>query len=324
MSDNSRLVSLLESYGSIEEGRFSPGGRPFREGDDWVIPLDEGRALVLHESDLPPAAAGLLALYVESSAPADEDDGVQAWLAGEGKRSGDELADLLKKRGWQDGGALVAVVEWSQEGDDLPFDDAVSLLEELLDGEQAVLAPTGNGRICLLLSTQGVSRDDELWRGGNTPLSAWLDTIGAELYLLYRAGVSSTVSELREVVRARDEAEFAFEAGKLYRSQERIHRYERLGIARLLYGMQAQVREDFLREVLPGSVLESLSQEMRETIFSFLEHGGQVADTARSLYIHRNTLLYRLDRIAELTGHDIRKPLQAWTLWLALSLSRIR
>ena len=324
MSDNSRLVSLLEGFGSIVEGRGSVGGRPFREGSEWVIPLGDGRALVLAESDLPPAAAGLLALYVESTAPSVEHDGVQAWLAGESKRSGEEIADLLKKRGWQDGGAWIAAVELSQEDDDPSFDDAINLLAELLEGEQAVLAHRGHGRLYLLVSAQAASRDEELWRGGSTPLSAWLDTIGAELYLSYRAGVSSNVSDLRDAVCARDEAEFALEAGKLYRSQERIHRYERLGIARLLYGMPVQVREDFLREVLPGRVLESLSQEMRETIFSFLEHGGQVADTARSLYIHRNTLLYRLDRIAELTGHDIRKPLQGWTLWLALSLSRAR
>ncbi|MGB8956136.1 MAG: hypothetical protein WCC10_12230, partial [Tumebacillaceae bacterium] len=162
MGDNSRLVSLLESFGSITEGCFAKGGRPFRDGEAWLIPLDDARALRINESDLPPAAAGLLALYVESTVEAVEEDGVRDWLAGDVKLSGQELAGLLKKRGWQDGGALVAVVELSQEQDDLPLDDAVNLLKELLDGEQAVLAEQGHGRICLLLSTEGAARDEEL------------------------------------------------------------------------------------------------------------------------------------------------------------------
>ncbi|MGZ6525431.1 MAG: PucR family transcriptional regulator, partial [Tumebacillaceae bacterium] len=121
---------------------------------------------------------------------------------------------------------------------------------------------------------------------------------------------------------ARVEAEFALGAGKRFRSRELIHAFDKLGLARLLHGVPHTVRDRFLQEVLPETVLHSLSPELRETIFAFLENGQQVADTARSLYIHRNTLQYRLERIHELTGYDIRKPFQGWTLWVALTLIR--
>jgi DNA-binding PucR family transcriptional regulator len=92
----------------------------------------------------------------------------------------------------------------------------------------------------------------------------------------------------------------------------------------LFEGLPEAVQAQFLQEVLPDDAYSGLSAELRETVFAFLEHGQQLADTARSLYIHRNTLNYRLDRIAELTGLDVRQPLPAWTLWVALTLRRAR
>lgn len=272
--------------------------------------------LEVRDSDLPEAVSGLLALYVEQlekETAAGGDDVIRKWLSQEPDVSVADAARVLGTLGWDEPELFVAAVEPMRAEAAKDLGELSALFGELLDEGRGYVGAT-TSRLYLLLAPQaGTSVRDEL--------RAWLDTAGAELYVPLRAGLARAAG-FRDIARAREEAEFALEAGKRFRSQEAIHEHDRLGLARLLHGLPQEVKEAFVCEVLPGDVLASLSPELRETIFAFLEHGQQVADTARSLYIHRNTLLYRLDRICELTGYEIRKPLQGWTLWLALTLSR--
>lgn len=318
--NNSRLVEILQEYGTIETGMEEGETRPFLKMGVWIIPTGEaGRRLIVQEAVLPLALAELLKLYVESLCPKPSENRtglrqrIAAWLAGEREMEGAELAHALQELGWQAVGAQVIALEPVKEAEEDLFLDAVNLLEELIGHEEAFVVARGLARIDLLVS--GRARKD-------FDLSAALDMLGTELYLLFRAGVSAEVAELREMNEARSQAEFALMAGKLYRSKESIHLYNRLGTARLLYGIPHSIRDEFVQEVLPHDLQAALTPELRETILTFLAHGQQVAETARALYVHRNTLLYRLERIAELTGYDIRKPLQCWTLWLALTLTR--
>jgi hypothetical protein len=336
--DNRRLAEILEPYGRIVSAVASVQGL-HRLGDGservWGIALDDERLLTVSEKSLPPAVADLLAL-MEGGMAGDERrlrlQEVGEWLGG-GDVSAERAVQLLQALGWKAAGTVIALLEAVKDVEDEVLGDAVRLLQELTgvedgaDGESPAPAPLivrqGARRLLLLVPhlDGGTARETDEPRA---ELSAWLDTLGSELYLLCQAGVSSPLAEWSGAVleQARTEAGFALEAGKLYQSKESVHHYERLGLARLLYGVPDHVRDSFLREVLPEPVLATLSPELRETIYAFLEHGQQVADTARSLYIHRNTLLYRLDRVTELTGLDVRKPLACWTLWLALRLSR--
>lgn len=323
MAETVRLVEILREYGEIFEGQTFEEVRPILEKGIWWIPLGDGQALRVAEAGLPSAVQGLLRLYVDAvSQPVQEDQAhwhgvVGRWLAGDEQVDLEELHRSLTALGLADREARVVAIQVGKGGDETLLDEAVQLLQGLLEEQPSVVVRQGERRIYVLLHDPSAPASEMV-----QAVLAWMDTLGTELYLLGQAGISAAAADWRGLEQARVQAEFALNAGALYRSKDAVYEYERLGLSRVLYGLPVSIRGEFVREVLPEKVAANLTPELRETIFAFFEHGQQVADTARSLYIHRNTLLYRLDRIAELTGYDIRKPMQGWTLWLALTLSR--
>lgn len=325
MIDNRRLAEILLPYGSVAKGGPSLGEPPFRRAGIWIIPFEEELVLQVPEAALPTAVRELLELLlVGMNAQEDREllrEQVLRWLAGTQTLDEFTITSLLEKMGWDAPARARIVVIEAVHGDPIVGElaDAVEMLRELVTSKDCLLATDDQARIVLLLSD--TESEETVFV---EEVSGWLDTLGTELYSLFRAGVSTSIRTWASLSLARQEALFALEAGRLYLSKERVHSFGQLGLARLFHGLTPSVQDQFLQEVLPSTVFASLSLELRETVFAFLEHGLQVADTARSLYIHRNTLLYRLDRIAELTGYDVRKPLQAWTLWVALTLRRAR
>ncbi|PWK13366.1 PucR family transcriptional regulator [Tumebacillus permanentifrigoris] len=342
MIDNKRLAEILLPYGTVQKGHSPHGEWPLRHAGNWSIPLDEQMVLLVAEADLPPTVGALLELLVPEWADREQDiyrARVKRWLGGAELTDGPLLAEALEKMGWiaQTGAFVVAIEVAVGERVETELVDAVEILRELVTAQDCIIETEGNNRIYLLVPLEPDSGSDSR-RGSKEPLevanavegvfleevSGWLDTLGTELYSLFRAGVSAPVQMWTSLPESRREAQFALDAGRVYRSKERVHNFNRLGLARVFQGLPETVQAHFLQEILPDEVYSGLSTELRETVFAFLEHGQQVADTARSLYIHRNTLNYRLDRISELTHLDVRQPLPAWTLWLALTLRRAR
>ncbi|MBL0386033.1 helix-turn-helix domain-containing protein [Tumebacillus sp. ITR2] len=334
MIDNKRLAEILLPYGTVQAGHSPLGEWPVRRSGQWQIPLDEQSVLLVPEASLPPTVGDLLELLVDKQG--GEREHVQRWLAGTDDLDASTLASLLEKMGWPTsvGAHVIAIERDSGTHEQGELVDAVEMLRELVSVEECVIATDGKNRIYLLVpnhlrnhrhvqaATESQSSPEREEGVFSEELSGWLDTLGAELFSLFRAGFSAPVSNGTSLPDARRQATFALEAGRLYQSKERVHDFRRLGLSRLFHGLSAEIQAQFLQEVMPDEVFTMLSPELRETVFAFLEHGQQAAETARSLYIHRNTLQYRLDRIAELTGFDVRKPLQAWTLWVALTLRR--
>lgn len=323
MVENQRLAEILWGYGDIFEDRTFEEVRPILENGFWCIPLADQQVLRVEEIALPVAMQGLLRLYVETvTLPDNNRNGaeqvVRNWLACAGNASEDALVTALTALGFTASDMLIVAIQAGKSSDETMLDDAVQLLQSLLEEQRAMVVRAEGARIYVLLSDLASFAPMTLAQ----TVSAWIDTLGTELFLLCQAGISTASREPSQLERVRDEAEFALMAGLLYQSKDAVHEYERLGLARVLYGMPTEIRQAYVAEVLPESVGANLTPELRETIFAFFEHGQQVADTARGLFIHRNTLLYRLERIAELTGHDVRKPMQGFALWLALTLSR--
>ena len=96
------------------------------------------------------------------------------------------------------------------------------------------------------------------------------------------------------------------EVSKVFDTEKQIIRYDNLGIARLIYQLPTRVR-DVLREVFKQGSIESLDQETLFTIQRFFENNLNVSETSRGLFVHRNTLVYRLEKIKKLTGLDLRE-----------------
>ena len=133
------------------------------------------------------------------------------------------------------------------------------------------------------------------------------DTLASELFIKTVIGISTVAGHLRELADAYKEAQTAIEVGKVFDTENSIMTYENLGIGRLIYQLPTTLCEIFLSEVFKKNSIDSLDQETLFTINKFFENNLNVSETSRKLFVHRNTLVYRLEKIKKLTGLDLRE-----------------
>ncbi len=133
------------------------------------------------------------------------------------------------------------------------------------------------------------------------------EALKTQLYLKTTIGIGSTAQHLRELADAYKEAQVAIEVGKVFETDKTIMSYENLGIGRLIYQLPTTLCEIFLSEVFKKNSIDSLDQETLFTIYKFFENNLNVSETSRKLFVHRNTLVYRLEKIKKLTGLDLRE-----------------
>ena len=133
------------------------------------------------------------------------------------------------------------------------------------------------------------------------------DTLKNELRIKTIIGIGTVAEHLRELADSYKEAQTAIEVGKVFDTEKSVMHYENLGIGRLIYQLPTTLCEIFLREVFKKNSLDSLDQETLLTINKFFENSLNVSETSRKLFVHRNTLVYRLEKIRKLTGLDLRQ-----------------
>lgn len=133
------------------------------------------------------------------------------------------------------------------------------------------------------------------------------DTLKNELRIKTVVGIGTVAEHLRELADSYKEAQTAIEVGKVFDTEKSIMHYENLGIGRLIYQLPTTLCEIFLSEVFKKNSIDSLDQETLFTINKFFENNLNVSETSRKLFVHRNTLVYRLEKIKKLTGLDLRQ-----------------
>ena len=134
-----------------------------------------------------------------------------------------------------------------------------------------------------------------------------VDTLGGEFYTKVVVGIGTAVVGVKDLAKSFKEAQVALEVGKVFDTEKSIVSYDNLGIARLIYQLPTTLCEMFLKEVFKKGSIESLDQETLFTIQKFFENNLNVSETSRKLFVHRNTLVYRLEKIKKLTGLDLRE-----------------
>ena len=149
-----------------------------------------------------------------------------------------------------------------------------------------------------------------------------LDAILSEHSTRVLVGISTIVENLKDLARAYKEARIALEVGKVFDIEKPVMAYENLGIGRLIYQLPTTLCEIFLQEVFKKGSLESLDRETLMTVQSFFENNLNVSETSRKLFVHRNTLVYRLEKIRKLTGLDLREFEHAVTFKVALMVKK--
>ena len=149
-----------------------------------------------------------------------------------------------------------------------------------------------------------------------------VDTLSSEFYTKATIGIGTCVSGIKELARSFKESQIALEVGKVFDSEKAIVSYDNLGIARLIYQLPTTLCETFLREVFKQGSIESLDHETLFTIQKFFENNLNVSETSRKLFVHRNTLVYRLEKIKKLTGLDLREFDHAIVFKIALMVKK--
>ena len=133
------------------------------------------------------------------------------------------------------------------------------------------------------------------------------ETLRNERFIKTMIGIGTVVFHLRELADAYKEAQTAIEVGKVFDTEKSIINYENLGIGRLIYQLPTTLCEIYLSEVFKKNSIDALDQETLFTINKFFENNLNVSETSRKLFVHRNTLVYRLEKIKKLTGLDLRQ-----------------
>ena len=142
--------------------------------------------------------------------------------------------------------------------------------------------------------------------------------LNSEAMSSVRIAYGTIISEIQQISRSYKEARMALNVGKIFYSEKRIHAYSRLGIGRLIYQLPVNLCEMFMNEVFTEQMPDSFDEETLGTINKFFENNLNVSETARQLFVHRNTLVYRLEKLQKSTGLDIRVFDDALTFKIAL------
>ena len=133
------------------------------------------------------------------------------------------------------------------------------------------------------------------------------EKLRSELKVRCVIGIGTTAKHLRVLADKYKEAQVAIDVGKVFDTEKTVIHYDNLGIGRLIYQLPTTLCEIFLSDVFKKNPIEALDQETLYTINKFFENNLNVSETSRKLFVHRNTLVYRLEKIKKLTGLDLRE-----------------
>ena len=145
-----------------------------------------------------------------------------------------------------------------------------------------------------------------------------LEMLETEAMLQARISYGTVVNEIKDVSKAYKEAKMALEVGKIFYVDKNVIAYSNLGIGRLIYQLPLPLCKMFIKEIFMNTSPDEFDEETLTTINKFFENNLNVSETSRQLYIHRNTLVYRLDKLQRSTGLDLRVFDDAITFKIAL------
>ena len=209
----------------------------------------------------------------------------------------------------------VILIRFSNAGDIIPYDVIQNMFP---DKVHDYVINVGESDIVLVKELKSALDTKTL----ENVAKSIVDTVQSEFYLKVHIGIGSTVSNIKELARSYKDAQVALEVGKVFDTEKNVINYESLGIGRLIYQLPTTLCEMFLQEVFKRGSLESLDRETLTTIHAFFDNNLNVSETSRKLFVHRNTLVYRLEKIKKLTGLDLREFEHAITFKVALMVKK--
>ena len=148
--------------------------------------------------------------------------------------------------------------------------------------------------------------------------STIVDMMNTEAMANVRVSYGTPVGNLKDVSKSYKEAKMAMDVGKIFYVAKKVVSYATLGIGRLIYQLPVNLCRIFVKEIFGDEIPEELDEETLATVHKFFENNLNVSETSRQLFVHRNTLVYRIEKLQKATGLDIRVFDDAMTLEIAL------
>lgn len=162
----------------------------------------------------------------------------------------------------------------------------------------------------------------ESYKEINQIAKAIVDVLNTEAMVGARVAYGTVVENIKDVSKSYKEATMALEVGKSFYADKKVLAYNELGIGRLIHQLPMSLCDMFLQEVFSGNALEQLDEETLSTVNAFFDNNLNSSETARKMYVHRNTLVYRLEKVQKVTGLDIRVFDDALTFKIAMMVSQ--
>ncbi|MBE6610625.1 MAG: PucR family transcriptional regulator [Ruminococcaceae bacterium] len=210
---------------------------------------------------------------------------------------------------------LVFLIRFHGKSDMLPFDMVQNMYP---DKNKDYVISVGEQDIVLVKEMKSYTDSREIEKVAKSIA----DTLGAEFFAKVSIGIGTIVDNIKDLAKSYKEAQVSLEVGKVFDTDKNIISYENLGIGRLIYQLPTTLCEMFLQEVFKKGSMDALDREALTTIQAFFENNLNVSETSRKLFVHRNTLVYRLEKIRKMTGLDLREFEDAITFKVALMVRR--
>lgn len=209
---------------------------------------------------------------------------------------------------------VVFLIEPKKEGDSIVMETMRGLYAT---GTKDFITAVDEGHIIFIKHLEVTDGYKEI----NDIAKTITDTLSAEAMMKVRVAYGTVVEELKDVSKSYKEAAMALDVGRIFYSERTILAYNELGIGRLIHQLPVSLCEMFLQEVFNGDAFEQFDEETLVTVYKFFDNNLNVSETARQLYIHRNTLVYRLEKIQKSTGLDVRVFDDALTFKIAMMVA---
>lgn len=193
-------------------------------------------------------------------------------------------------------------------------DTVLEILKNLFPSQSRVyLVPITETQLGILHPLHEDETEEDLSQIAHTIV----DTLNTEALAHVQIAYSRILFHLLELSKAFHETALALKVGRLFGSGQNVFPYNKLGIGQLIYQLPHSVCENFLKEILGVDISGPADEELTVTIDRFLQNNLNIAETARQLHMHRNTLIYRLEQVEKKTGLDLRKFEDAMTYKIA-------
>ncbi|MBQ8911629.1 MAG: helix-turn-helix domain-containing protein [Clostridia bacterium] len=209
----------------------------------------------------------------------------------------------------------VFLFKFQGSGEAIPFDMVMALFP---DKTRDNLISVGEHEVALVKEIASATDVKEI----EQIAQSMADTLEAEFFTQVSVGIGTAVDNIKDLARSYKEAQVALEVGKIFDNEKNVNSYENLGIGRLMYQLPTPLCEMFLSDVFKRGSIEGLDRETLSTIQCFFDNNLNVSETSRKLFVHRNTLVYRLEKIRKLTGLDLREFEHAITFKVAMMVRK--